>query len=105
MTPQSEAGWRTDPPVSEPSDARTTPDATATAEPPELPPGTRSMSHGFLTTPYAELSFDEPMANSSMFAFPTTTAPAAISRSTTVALYCGWKPRNILDPQLVCIPR
>src|SRR6476646_8103005 len=75
--PHSEAGWRTEPPVSEPSAARTTPEATATADPPELPPGTRSTSHGFLTGPNADVSLDDPIANSSMLVFPTITAPAS----------------------------
>ena len=45
-TPQSEAGWRMEPPVSEPRETVTSPAATAAAEPPEEPPGTRSVSHG-----------------------------------------------------------
>src|SRR3954447_6770677 len=49
--PQSDAGWRTDPPVSEPRETCTTPDATATAEPPELPPGTLLVSQGLRTGP------------------------------------------------------
>ena len=40
--PQSDAGWRIDPPVSEPSDAQHIPAASAAADPPELPPGTRA---------------------------------------------------------------
>jgi hypothetical protein len=75
--------------VSDPKDARTTPEATATAEPPELPPGTLSVSHGLRTTPNAEFSLDEPIANSSILVLPTIIAPAAFSFSTTVALYCG----------------
>src|SRR6476620_7105144 len=88
-TPQSDAGWRTDPPVSDPRAARTTPDATATADPPELPPGTRVVSHGFFAGPNAEVSFDEPIANSSMFVFPTTIAPASFKRLIAVASYCA----------------
>src|SRR5262249_51093062 len=87
-TPQSDAGCLTEPPVSEPSATRTTPDATATAEPPELPPGTRVVSQGFLTGPNPEFSFDEPIANSSMFVLPTITAPASFSHVTAVASYC-----------------
>lgn len=45
-TPQKEAGCRMLPPVSEPSAATTWLAATAEAEPPLLPPGTRSGSHG-----------------------------------------------------------
>ncbi len=88
--PHSAAGWRTEPPVSEPSATGTMRAATAAADPPEEPPGTRSVSQGFLTGPNAEFSFDEPIANSSQFVLPTTTAPAAFSRSTTVASYGGW---------------
>ena len=49
--PQSEAGWRIEPPVSVPSAAGARPPATAAAEPPEEPPGTRPRSHGFSTGP------------------------------------------------------
>ena len=45
-TPHSAAGWRIDPPVSVPSAIIASPAATAAALPPELPPGTRSRSHG-----------------------------------------------------------
>ena len=41
-TPQNAAGCRTEPPVSEPSAIGTMPAATAAAEPPDEPPGTRS---------------------------------------------------------------
>ena len=51
MTPQRLAGCRIEPPVSVPSDAAQSPDATAAAEPPEDPPGTLSGSCGFLVVP------------------------------------------------------
>ena len=86
MTPQSEAGWRTDPPVSEPSATGTIPAATAAAEPPDDPPGTREVSQGFFTGPNAEFSFEEPIANSSQFVLPMMTDPAASKRSIAVAL-------------------
>jgi hypothetical protein len=86
-TPQNAAGWRTEPPVSEPSAIGTIPDATATAEPPDDPPGTRSRRIGFLVGPYALCSVDEPIANSSMFVLPNGIAPAARRRVTTVASY------------------
>ncbi|OGL14501.1 MAG: hypothetical protein A3F92_08255 [Candidatus Rokubacteria bacterium RIFCSPLOWO2_12_FULL_71_22] len=59
--------------------------ATAAAEPPEEPPGTRVRSHGLRVGPNAECSVEEPIANSSMFVLPSSTAPAASRRSTTVA--------------------
>ena len=42
----SAAGWRMEPPVSVPSATIASPEATAAALPPELPPGTRSKSQG-----------------------------------------------------------
>ena len=85
--PHSAAGWRIEPPVSVPRESGTWWAATAAADPPLLPPGTVSRSHGLLTGPYAEYSFDEPMANSSMFVLPRKTAPAARRRSTMWASY------------------
>ena len=76
----SAAGWRTEPPVSVPSAQTTSPAATAAALPPLDPPGTVSRSHGLCTGPYAEFSFEEPIANSSQFVLPIRTEPAPDSR-------------------------
>ena len=103
-TPQSEAGCRIEPPVSVPKAPKTWRDATAAALPPEEPPGVRSRSQGFRQGPYALFSLDEPMANSSMLSLPTTTAPAASSRSTTVASKGGTKPSRMREPQVVSSP-
>ncbi len=84
-TPHRAAGWRIEPPVSEPRASGANPAATAAAEPPEDPPGTRDGSCGFRVVPNAEVSVEEPMANSSMLVLPTTTAPASARRVTTVA--------------------
>ncbi len=84
-TPHSAAGWRIDPPVSEPRASGAKPAATAAALPPEDPPGTRVVSCGFSVGPKAEFSVDEPIANSSRFVLPIAIAPAARSRPTTVA--------------------
>eukprot|EP00955_Chlamydomonas_euryale_P053469 355515-Chlamydomonas_euryale.AAC.13 len=45
-TPQKCAGWRIEPPVSVPSAATHSRAATAAAEPPDEPPGTRCVSAG-----------------------------------------------------------
>ena len=45
-TPQKDAGWRIEPPVSEPRATTEVPCATAAAEPPLEPPGTRSRING-----------------------------------------------------------
>src|SRR5215204_6424184 len=99
--PQNDAGCRTEPPVSEPSATRTMPAATQAADPPDEPPGTRVGSSGFRVGPYAEFSVDDPIANSSMFVFAMTTAPASRRRSTTVASYGLTYPSRMRDPQVV----
>ena len=62
------------------------PAATAAALPPEEPPGTRLRSHGLSVGPKAEFSVEEPIANSSWLVLPSSGAPAAASRATTVAV-------------------
>src|SRR5215213_761564 len=97
-TPQNPAGWRIDPPVSEPKLTAARLADTAAAGPPLLPPGTRPVFHGFRTGLNAEFSFDDPMANSSVLAFPRNTAPCSRSRRTTVASYGGRNPSRMRDP-------
>src|SRR6185503_2247465 len=77
----------------------------AAAEPPEEPPGTSFGSHGFFTGPYQLVSFEDPMANSSMLVLPSVTMPDASSFSTTVALYGDTKLSSMREPQLVLTPR
>jgi hypothetical protein len=103
-TPLSDAGWRTLPPVSVPSAQTTSPAATAAALPPLEPPGTRDVSHGLRTGPKAEFSFEDPIANSSQFVFPASTAPPPDSRAQAVASYGGTYPSRILEPQVVRTP-
>src|SRR5215813_15144126 len=50
-TPQNDAGDRTEPPVSSPSDAAQSPAATAMPEPDEDPPGSCSRFHGLRGCP------------------------------------------------------
>jgi len=88
-TPQKAAGWRIDPPVSDPSASGVMRAATATADPPLDPPGTRSGFHGLRDGPNAQFSVDDPIENSSQIVLPTMTAPAASNFSTTVASYGG----------------
>src|SRR3954464_2362600 len=76
----------------------TIPAATAAADPPLEPPGTRDGSRGFLAGPYALFSFDEPIANSSMLDFAMINAPAASSLSTAVALYGLTYPPSTNEP-------
>ena len=83
--PQSADGCLIEPPVSEPSAHGASPAVTAAALPPPEPPGTRVGSHGLCVGPNALFSVDEPIANSSRFVRPISTASAARSRSITVA--------------------
>src|SRR5947209_15113296 len=104
-TPHSDEGCRIDPPVSDPSAAGVSRDATEAAEPPLVPPGERSRSHGLCTGPNADVSFDDPMANSSQLVLPTTIAPACSRRDTTVASYGGTKCSSMRDEAVVRRPR
>ena len=74
------------PPVSEPRAQIASSAAMPAADPPLLPPGTRAVSQGLLVGKKAEFSVEEPMANSSMFVLPTSTAFREMSFSITVAL-------------------
>src|SRR5262249_23047406 len=103
-TPHSDAGWRIEPPVSDPRPSAANPAATAAADPPLDPPGTRRASWGLRVGPNAEFSVDEPIANSSQFVLPIMTPPAATTRSTAVAVYGGRQPSRIRDPQVVGTP-
>ena len=94
-----------DPPVSEPSPRGVKPAATDAAEPPLLPPGTRSPRRGLRVGPKAEFSVELPMANSSILVLPSAMAPADRSFSTTVASYGGRHPSRMRDPHVVGIPR
>ena len=80
--PVSAAGCRIDPPVSVAVAARHRSAATAADEPPDEPPGTSAAfeplrRHGLTTLPKQLVSFDEPIANSSLLSLPSITAPAS----------------------------
>ncbi|MNE98017.1 hypothetical protein D3C80_1964640 [compost metagenome] len=98
VMPQNDAGWRIEPPVSVPVTAGARRAATATALPPDEPPGMRSVSQGLRTGAEAskptgntaEFSLDEPIANSSQLSLPSVTAPASASLVTTVASKGDW---------------
>ena len=87
--PVNAAGWRIEPPVSVPVAPRHRCAATAAAEPPDEPPGTSGVfeplrRHGDTTGPKYDVSFDEPMANSSLLSLPSITAPSRQSCAVTV---------------------
>ena len=77
--------------------------ATADDEPPEDPPGTKSLSIGFCTFPKKLVSFDDPIANSSQFNLPSNIAPSFQIFWVTVDSYVGIKLFKILLPAVVLI--
>src|SRR4030095_16262023 len=90
------AGWRIEPPVSVAVAPMQSNAATADAEPPDEPAGTSqgvgpSRRHGLTTGPKHEVSFDEPIANSSLLSLPSMTAPSRHSFEVTVDSYGGTK--------------
>src|SRR5688500_18114942 len=103
-TPHRAAGWRIEPPVSEPRASGAKPAATAAALPPDEPPGTLVGSCGLRVGPNAEFSVELPIANWSRFDLPIATAPAAARRSATVASYGGFQPSRIFDEHVVATP-
>src|SRR6476660_3438389 len=80
--------------------------ATADADPPDEPPGTSvvlepSRRHGLTTGPKHDVSFDEPIANSSLLSLPSRTAPSRQSCEVTVDSYGGRKLPRILEHAVV----
>ena len=103
-TPLKLAGWRIDPPVSLPRVNGTISNATATAEPPLLPPATRLVSTAFLVGPKAEFSVLPPCAKASRFTLPIQIAPSASKRSTASACTGEVKASNIWLAAVVGAP-
>src|SRR5213078_1111659 len=104
--PVKAAGWRMEPPVSVPVAPRHSCAATAAAEPPDEPPGTSGVlaplrRQGEVTGPQQEVSFDEPIANSSLLSLPSITAPSRQSCEVTVDSYGGTKLPRILEHAVV----
>src|SRR6266576_5169670 len=100
------AVWRIEPPVSVAVAPMHNSAATADADPPDEPPGTSvvlapSRRHGLTTGPKHEVSFDEPIANSSLLSFPSITAPSRQSCEVTVDSYVGTKLPRILEHAVV----
>src|SRR5690625_4723402 len=93
-----------DPPVSVANAKGASEAATAAAEPPLEPPGTRPRSHGLRVVLRAEYSVEDPRANSSIFVLPKIGIPAAFKCVTTVASYGGTKSASIFEADVVRTP-
>src|SRR2546422_6689036 len=99
-TPHHAAGRRTEPPVSVPMATGAMPEATATPEPLDEPPGVRctERSHGFHGVPRCVLVPKEPIANSTVWVLPSTIMPAATSRSARVAVTGDTRSIHTFEP-------
>lgn len=74
--------------------------ATAAADHPDEPPATLPVPCGLMTGQKNDDSLDDPIAYSSIFAFPITTHPTACSLAKQVALYGATYFSIIREPQL-----
>ncbi len=92
------------PPVSLPIVAYASAMTTATAEPPDDPPGIFVVSHGLRTSPKCGFTELMPYANSCMPSLPRSTAPASRSLRTTVASSSGTQSLRMRDPAVVRMP-
>ena len=80
--PQKPAGIRIEPPPSVATCSHPMPSAAATAAPPLLPPGVRSVFQGLRVTPVSGLSVTPFQPNSGVVVLPRNTAPCSRSRAT-----------------------
>jgi len=78
--------------------SQTSPEASATAEPPEEPAQVRSVFQGLRVTPNTSLKVWAPAPNSGVFDLPTITAPRASSRSTSKPERSGTWSAKIGEP-------
>ena len=104
-TPVNAAGMRIDPPPSVPMVSGPMPDATATAPPPDEPPGVLETFHGLRVMPVSGLSVTPFHPNSGVVVFPSSTAPASRRRATAGASSIhGPAGSTVRDPRRVGHP-
>jgi len=68
------------------------------AVPPEEPPGVKRVFHGLRVTPNTSLYVLPPAANSGIFVLPTTSAPRASRRCTTMSDSGDTRSAKIVEP-------
>src|SRR5262245_9643437 len=103
--PHTADGIRIEPPPSEPVASGTRPAAIAAAAPPDDPPADRSSDHGLWVAPNSGLTVSAFQPCSGVLVLPTTTQPAARSRSTSAESWVwGSSSANSSDPLVVTKP-
>src|SRR4029079_16621317 len=85
-------------PQEEPPGTRCAPSICPPAPAPTFEPRRR---HGLTTGPKHEVSFDEPIANSSLLSLPSITAPSRQRLAVTVDSYVGVNASRILEHAVV----
>ena len=103
--PQKAAGMRTEPAPSVPTAIGPMPSATATAAPPEEPPGVRAGFHGLRVKPVRGELVSPLQPNSGVAVLPRMTAPASRRRAATgESMSHGWFSSTVKLPSSVGIP-
>ncbi len=97
-TPHKAVGMRMEPPVSVATAAGTSPAATAAADPPLDPPGTKSRLHGLRVPVPSGCWVVMPQPNSWDLVRPTMTAPARRSLRTIPASVAATAPARAREP-------
>ena len=104
-TPQQNAGFLTEPPISLPSPRGLMPEANAEASPPLEPPGVRSAFQGLSVLPCRGLSVVILIPSSGKLVRPSGIAPAAFMRATTGASKEGIESARAGTPLVVAESR
>ena len=105
VRPVADAGMRIEPPPSDPVASGTSPAASAAADPPDEPPAERSSDHGLWVAPNTSFTVSAFQPNSGVLVLPTTTQPAARSRSTSgESLAAGSPSAYAAEPFVVTKP-
>ncbi len=98
------AGFRSEPPRSEPSAMESEPQASPTAAPPLDPPALRVGSHGLRVSPRTGLKVWEPFPNSGVLVLPTGTTPHRRRWAIRGASSDGTRSSKTNDPRVVRTP-
>src|SRR5262249_21842057 len=100
-------GTRIEPPPSVPTASGPMPQATATAAPPEEPPGVLSGFHGLRVMPVSGLSVTPFQPNSGVVVLPISTAPCSRNRAVAGASsfhgpfgFTVFEPRSVGQPRV-----
>src|SRR5262249_45712521 len=102
-TPQNDAGDRTEPPVSSPSEAPQSAAATAMTEPDDDPPGSCSRFQGLRGLANGKCRV-APRANSVRLSFPSSMPEGGYRRASVVASSVGTCSAIRRDPEVVRKP-